>query len=178
MKIPILWWIAPLSSIISIAFAYYFHKQVSKKNPGNDRMQEIAGYVREGSFAYLKQQYKGVAIFFLLAFLLFNFMAWGLKLLDPLIPFAFLTGGFFSGLAGFIGMNTATMASSRTSQGCTKSLNEGLNIAFKAGAVMGLIVVGLALIDISAWFFVLIKLNYHLEKIVVIMLSFGMGAST
>ena len=94
MKIPILWWIAPLSSIISIAFAYYFHKQVSKKNPGNDRMQEIAGYVREGSFAYLKQQYKGVAIFFLLAFLLFNFMAWGLKLLDPLIPFAFLTGGF------------------------------------------------------------------------------------
>jgi len=178
LKIPILWWIAPLSSIISIAFAYYFHKQVSKKNPGNDRMQEIAGYVREGSFAYLKQQYKGVAIFFLLAFLLFNFMAWGLKLLDPLIPFAFLTGGFFSGLAGFIGMNTATMASSRTSQGCTKSLNEGLNIAFKAGAVMGLIVVGLALIDISAWFFVLIKLNYHLEKIVVIMLSFGMGAST
>jgi K(+)-stimulated pyrophosphate-energized sodium pump len=141
-------------------------------------MQEIAGYVREGSFAYLKQQYKGVGIFFVFAFIIFNIMAWGLKLLDPLIPFAFLTGGFFSGLAGFIGMNTATMASSRTAQGCSKSLNEGLNIAFRAGGVMGLVVVGLALIDISAWFYILNVFHYPLEKIVVIMLSFGMGAST
>jgi len=173
-----IWWIAPLSAVISLVCAWLFFHQVKRKNPGNARMQEIAGYVREGSFAYLKQQYKGVGIFFVFAFIIFNIMAWGLKLLDPLIPFAFLTGGFFSGLAGFIGMNTATMASSRTAQGCSKSLNEGLNIAFRAGGVMGLVVVGLALIDISAWFYILNVFHYPLEKIVVIMLSFGMGAST
>ncbi|MDX9869633.1 MAG: sodium-translocating pyrophosphatase [Candidatus Cloacimonadales bacterium] len=178
MEIPILWWLAPLSAIISLACAYLFYRQVKSKDAGSTRMQEIAGYVREGSFAYLKQQYKGVTIFFVATFIVFNLMAWVLKLLDPLIPFAFLTGGFFSGLAGFIGMNTATMASSRTAQGCTKSLNEGLNIAFRAGSVMGLVVVGLALIDISAWFFILHKFNYSLDKTVVIMLSFGMGAST
>ncbi len=178
MTIPMIWWIAPLSAVISLVCAWLFFHQVKRKNPGNARMQEIAGYVREGSFAYLKQQYKGVGIFFVFAFIIFNIMAWGLKLLDPLIPFAFLTGGFFSGLAGFIGMNTATMASSRTAQGCSKSLNEGLNIAFRAGGVMGLVVVGLALIDISAWFYILNVFHYPLEKIVVIMLSFGMGAST
>lgn len=178
MAIPIIWWIAPLSAIISLVCAWMFFHQVKRKDPGTERMQEIAGYVREGSFAYLKQQYKGVGIFFAVAFVVFNIMAWGLHLLDPLIPFAFLTGGFFSGLAGFIGMNTATMASSRTAQGCSKSLNEGLNIAFRAGGVMGLVVVGLALIDISAWFYVLNIFHYPLEKIVVIMLSFGMGAST
>lgn len=178
MAIPIIWWIAPLSAIISLVCAWMFFHQVKRKDPGTERMQEIAGYVREGSFAYLKQQYKGVGIFFAVAFVVFNIMAWGLHLLDPLIPFAFLTGGFFSGLAGFIGMNTATMASSRTAQGCSKSLNEGLNIAFRAGGVMGLVVVGLALIDISAWFYVLNVFQYPLEKIVVIMLSFGMGAST
>ena len=178
MTIPMIWWIAPLSAVISLVCAWLFFHQVKRKNPGNARMQEIAGYVREGSFAYLKQQYKGVGIFFVFAFIIFNIMVWGLKLLDPLIPFAFLTGGFFSGLAGFIGMNTATMASSRTAQGCSKSLNEGLNIAFRAGGVMGLVVVGLALIDISAWFYILNVFHYPLEKIVVIMLSFGMGAST
>ncbi|HPM02267.1 MAG TPA: sodium/proton-translocating pyrophosphatase, partial [Candidatus Cloacimonadota bacterium] len=178
MTIPMIWWIAPLSAVISLVCAWLFFHQVKRKNPGNARMQEIAGYVREGSFAYLKQQYKGVGIFFVFAFIIFNIMAWGLKLLDPLIPFAFLTGGFFSGLAGFIGMNTATMASSRTAQGCSKSLNEGLNIAFRAGGVMGLVVVGLALLDISAWFYILNVFHYPLEKIVVIMLSFGMGAST
>ncbi|MBP7562589.1 MAG: sodium-translocating pyrophosphatase [Candidatus Cloacimonetes bacterium] len=178
MTIPMIWWIAPLSAVISLVCAWLFFHQVKRKNPGNARMQEIAGYVREGSFAYLKQQYKGVGIFFVFAFIIFNIMVWGLKLLDPLIPFAFLTGGFFSGLAGFIGMNTATIASSRTAQGCSKSLNEGLNIAFRAGGVMGLVVVGLALIDISAWFYVLNVFHYPLEKIVVIMLSFGMGAST
>ncbi len=178
MAIPIIWWIAPLSAIISLVCAWMFFHQVKRKDPGTERMQEIAGYVREGSFAYLKQQYKGVGIFFAVAFVVFNIMAWGLHLLDPLIPFAFLTGGFFSGLAGFIGMNTATMASSRTAQGCSKSLNEGLNIAFRAGGVMGLVVVGLALIDISAWFYILNVFHYPLEKIVVIMLSFGMGAST
>ncbi len=177
-EIPLVWWLAPISAITALITAWILFKQVKRKDAGNARMQEIAGYVREGSFAYLRQQYKGVGIFFVVAFIIFNIMAWGLKILHPLIPFAFLTGGFFSGLAGFIGMNTATMASSRTAQGCTKSLNEGLNIAFRAGGVMGLVVVGLALIDISAWFFILIKFQVALETIVVIMLSFGMGAST
>jgi len=147
-------------------------------------MQKIAKHVRDGAFAYLKQQYKGVAVFFVIAFILFNFMAWGLKVLHPLIPWAFLTGGFFSGLAGFIGMNTATLASNRTAQGASVSLNKGLKVAFKGGAVMGLVVVGLALIDISMWFFILRLWSMShpatmtLHTITVIMLSFGMGAST
>lgn len=142
-------------------------------------MQEIAGYVREGAFAYLKQQYRAVGIFFIVAFILFNFMAHVLHVLHWLVPFAFLTGGFFSGLAGYIGMNTATMASNRTTQACSKSLNKGLKVAFHAGSVMGLTVVGLALIDISLWFFVLNNFaHYDLHLITVIMLSFGMGAST
>lgn len=176
--IPLVWWLAPVSAVAALLTAWFLFHQVKRKDPGNARMQEIAGYVREGSFAYLKQQYKGVGIFFVVAFIVFNIMAWGMKILHPLIPFAFLTGGFFSGLAGFIGMNTATIASSRTAQGCTRSLNEGLNIAFRAGGVMGLVVVGLALIDISAWFYILMKFEIALETIVVIMLSFGMGAST
>ncbi len=152
--------------------------QVKAQDPGTARMQEIAGYVREGAFAYLRQQYKGVIIFFVIAFVVFNIMAWGLGVLHWLIPFAFLTGGFFSGLAGFIGMNIATLASNRTAQACTKSLNKGLKVAFRAGSVMGLTVVGLALIDISAWFYILNHFNFPLDKITVIMLSFGMGAST
>ncbi len=141
-------------------------------------MQEIAGYVREGAFAYLKQQYKGVGLFFIGVFILFQIMAWVLHVMHPLIPWAFITGGFFSALAGFIGMETATLASNRTTQACTKSLNKGLKVAFYAGSVMGLVVVGLALIDISTWFYILNALGLNLQKIVVIMLSFGMGAST
>jgi K(+)-stimulated pyrophosphate-energized sodium pump len=134
--------------------------------------------VREGAFAYLKQQYKGVGIFFLVAFILFNIMAHVLHVLHWLIPWAFLTGGFFSGLAGWIGMNTATLASNRTAQGASVSLNKGLKVAFRAGAVMGLVVVGLALIDITAWFYILKYFEFPLHTITVIMLSFGMGAST
>jgi len=178
MNIPIFWYIAPVGAILALIFAMIFYKEVKSNDPGNERMREIASHVRDGSFAYLKQQYKGVGIFFLVAFILFNIMAWGLHILDPWVPFAFLTGGFFSGLAGFIGMKTATMASSRTAQACTKSLNQGLKVAFRAGAVMGLVVVGLALVDISAWFYILNLLNVDLQTITVIMLSFGMGAST
>jgi K(+)-stimulated pyrophosphate-energized sodium pump len=149
-SIPVVWYLAPLGAILALVFAYIFFQWVKKQDPGTARMQEIAGYVREGAFAYLKQQYKGVSIFFICAFIVFQFMAWGLHVLHWLIPFAFLTGGFFSGLAGYIGMNMATLASNRTAQACTKSLNKGLKIGFRAGSVMGLTVVGLALIDISA----------------------------
>ena len=178
MTLPAIWYIAPAGAIIALIFSYILYKLVKKKNPGDETMQKIAGHVREGAFAYLKQQFKGVAIFFLGAFLVFNFMAWVLDVLHPLIPWAFLTGGFFSGLAAFIGMNTATLASSRTTEASKTSINHGLKVAFKAGGVMGLAVVGLALIHISIWFFVLNAFNVDLHKITVIMISFGMGAST
>ena len=176
--IPILWYLAPLGATLALAFALVFFYQVKAQNPGTPRMIEIAGYVREGAFAYLKQQYKGVTIFFIGAFIVFQVMALGLGVLHWLVPWAFLTGGFFSGLAGFIGMNMATLASNRTAQACSESLNQGLKVAFRAGSVMGLTVVGLALIDISAWFFILNHFQVPLQKITVIMLSFGMGAST
>ncbi|MDY0152646.1 MAG: sodium-translocating pyrophosphatase [Candidatus Cloacimonas sp.] len=178
VTIPALWFIAPTGAIMALAFAIVFFYQVKAHDPGTARMQEIAGYVREGAFAYLRQQYKGVIIFFIVAFVLFQIMAWGLGVLHWLVPWAFLTGGFFSGLAGYVGMNMATLASNRTAQACTKSLNKGLKVAFRAGAVMGLTVVGLALIDISAWFWILNRFQVPLHQITVIMLSFGMGAST
>ena len=177
-NVPILWYITPIGAVIALVFAYILFKDVKKTNPGNKQMQTIAKHVRDGSFAYLRQQYKGVSIFFILAFIFFNILAWGLKVLHPLIPWAFLTGGFFSGLAGFIGMNTATLASNRTAQAASESLNKGLKVAFRAGGVMGLVVVGLALIDISAWFYILNWLKMDLYTITVVMLSFGMGAST
>lgn len=178
MSLPITWYIAPVSAVLALLFAWYFFKNVKKQDGGTPKMVEIAGYVREGAFAYLKQQYKAVGIFFIIAFIVFNLMAHLLHVLHWLVPLAFLTGGFFSGLAGYIGMNTATMASNRTTAACRTSLNKGLQIAFRAGAVMGLVVVGLALIDISAWFYILNKAGMDLHKITVIMLSFGMGAST
>ena len=176
--VPGIWYVAPLGAITALIFAYIFYLGVKKEDPGNEKMQTIAKYVREGAFAYLKQQYKGVGIFFLVAFILFNIMAHVLHVLHWLIPWAFLTGGFFSGLAGWIGMNTATLASNRTAQGASVSLNKGLKVAFRAGAVMGLVVVGLALIDITAWFYILNYFKFPLHTITVIMLSFGMGAST
>jgi peptide chain release factor 2 len=178
LGLPILWFVAPLGACMALIFAMVLFYQVKSANPGNSKMIEIATYVREGARAYLKQQYKGVTLFFIGAFIVFLIMALGLKVLHWLVPFAFLTGGFFSGLAGYIGMNMATLASNRTAQACSESLNKGLKIAFRGGAVMGLTVVGLALIDISIWFFVLNQLHFELHQITVIMLSFGMGAST
>jgi len=177
--IPVIWYIAPAGAIIALIFSYILFNNVKKKDPGTEQMQTIAKHVRDGAFAYLRQQYKGVTIFFILAFIIFNIMAHVLHVLHWLIPFAFLTGGFFSGLAGWIGMNTATLASNRTTQAASNSLNQGLRVAFKAGGVMGLVVVGLGLIDISIWFYVtnnFLKLDLH--TITVVMLSFGMGAST
>jgi K(+)-stimulated pyrophosphate-energized sodium pump len=176
--VPGIWYIAPFGAITALIFAFIFYKDVKKQDPGNEQMQKIAFHVRTGAFAYLKQQYKGVGIFFIVAFIAFNIMAHVLHVLHWLIPWAFLTGGFFSGLAGWIGMNTATLASNRTAQGASISLNKGLKVAFRAGGVMGLVVVGLALVDISAWFYALNAFNVPLHTITVIMLSFGMGAST
>ncbi len=185
-SIPIWWWTAPIAGFLSLIMAFIFYRSIIAANPGNARMQEIAGYVREGAYAYLRRQYLVVGIVFILLSGALAFMAFGLGVQHRLVPFAFITGGLFSGLAGFVGMKTATAASSRTAQGASESLNRGLTIAFRAGAVMGLTVVGLALIDITAWF-VYLYLYHHkvfggepmnLETITVVMLCFGMGAST
>ncbi len=180
--IPLIWFLTPIGAISALIFAAVFFYQVKRHHPGSDRMQEIALHVREGAFAYIKQQYKVIGLFFFIAFALFQFLAWVMGVMHWLTPWAFFTGGFCSALAGYIGMNTATMASNRTAQACSKSLNEGLIVAFRAGSVMGLVVVGLALLDISNWFFWLNMLKARLalstEQITIIMLSFGMGAST
>lgn len=175
--------IVPLAAVLALVFAYVFYSQMRKESEGTPTMQEIAEHVRKGAMAYLKQQYKVVAIVFVILALFFAVLAYGFHVQNPWVPFAFLTGGFFSGLAGFIGMKTATAASARTANAARNSLNSGLKIAFRSGAVMGLTVVGLGLLDISVWYLVL---NAFVDatgpqKLVVItttMLTFGMGAST
>jgi K(+)-stimulated pyrophosphate-energized sodium pump len=197
-----LFWIAPVSAVLALLFAWIFYRSMKKAPAGNDRMQEIAQYVREGAMAYLGRQYKVVTIVFLVLVLLLAFLAY-IGVQNPFVPVAFLTGGFFSGLCGFLGMKTATYASSRTAQGASVSLNNGLKIAFRSGAVMGLIVVGFGLLDIVIWFLVLNNLVFTPEhmaegmkwlgltfvhagttdhqkmvEITATMLTFGMGAST
>jgi K(+)-stimulated pyrophosphate-energized sodium pump len=170
------------ASIIALSFALYFYKQMMKEDEGTDRMKKIAQHVRKGAMAYLKQQYRIVILVFIVLVVLFTIMAL-FNLQNSWVPFAFLTGGFFSGLAGFLGMKTATYASARTANAARNSLNDGLRVAFRSGAVMGLTVVGLGLLDISLWFIVL---NYFIgddggHKLMIItttMLTFGMGAST
>ena len=173
-------------SILALVFAYIFFKKMMSADEGNERMVEIAGYVRDGANAYLFQQYKVVAIFFVVIFVLLAVAAFVAEVQSKWVPFAFITGGFFSGLAGWFGMKTATWASSRTSAGAQKSLNQGLQVAFRSGAVMGLVVVGLGLLDITAWFAILYWLvpminpeySLSLVTITVTMLCFGMGASS
>jgi K(+)-stimulated pyrophosphate-energized sodium pump len=178
-SVPMVWYVAPLGSLLGLFFAWFFYKSIMKKDEGNQTMKDIALAVKEGAMAYLFRQYKLVAIFFICIFAVFIFMAFYLGVLPKLVPFAFLTGGFFSAFAGFIGMKTATNASSRTAEGARKSLNEGLQVAFRAGAVMGLVVVGLGLLDICLWFYALLKFtDYNLAQITLTMLSFGMGASS
>jgi len=172
--------IAPIGSALALVFAYIFFINMKKKDPGNKTMQEIAHYVKEGAKAYIKRQYKVVALFFLFAFIFFFILAFVLHVQSKWTPFAFLTGGFFSGLAGYLGMMTATTASNRTTEGARHSLNQALQIAFRSGAVMGLVVVGLGLLDISIWFTVLryiVKIP-SLNEITTVMLTFGMGASS
>ena len=180
---PLIFWLVPVASLIALGFAWHFFRSMMKESEGTPRMKEIAAHVRKGAMAYLRQQYRVVAIVFLILVLFFAFLAYGLGVQNPWVPFAFLTGGLFSGLAGFIGMRTATFASARTAHAASQSLNKGLKVAFRSGAVMGLVVVGLGLLDISVWYLIL---NHFIDatgtqKLMIItttMLTFGMGAST
>ncbi len=182
-NIPLIFWLVPVAAVVALGFAWYFFRAMMRESEGTPRMQEIASHVRKGAMAYLKQQYRVVAIVFVILVLFFVFLAYGLGVQNPWVPFAFLTGGFFSGLAGFIGMRTATYASARTAHAASKSLNKGLKVAFRSGAVMGLVVVGLGLLDISVWYLVLDHFidatgDQKLMIITTTMLTFGMGAST
>ncbi len=182
MNIPSVFWLVPIASVVALGMAWSFFRQMMSEDEGTPRMREIALHVRRGAMAYLKQQYKVVGIVFVVLALIFSFMAYVLQVQNPWVPFAFLTGGFFSGLAGFFGMKTATYASARTANAARQGLNRGLKVAFRSGAVMGLVVVGLGLLDIALWF---VALNYFyagdnmaLITITTTMLTFGMGAST
>src|SRR3989338_2200527 len=178
-EIPMLWYLAPLGAVLALLSAAKFYRDVVNSPAGDKLMVEIADHVREGAYAYLRQQYKVVAVLFIVIALILSLLAFVLKIQSGLTPFGFLTAGTLSGLAGFLGMRTATQASSRTAAAAKESLNKGLQVALHAGAVMGLTVVGLALLDLSLWFFIL--RNYTdlaLDHIVMSMLCFGMGAST
>jgi K(+)-stimulated pyrophosphate-energized sodium pump len=184
--LPLIWWLGPIGAILALSYAWYFYRQVMKESEGTPKMIEIAQAVREGAMAYLRRQYRAVGLVFGGLFVIFIIMAF-LELQNPIVPVAFLTGGFFSGLCGFFGMKTATNASARAANAARGSLNGGLQIALRAGAVMGLVVVGFALLDITVWFLVLYffppaefirEAINPLPQITATMLSFGMGAST
>ena len=182
MTIPSAFWLVPIASVVALAMAWMFFRSMMSADEGTPRMREIAGHVRRGAMAYLKQQYKVVGIVFVVLAIIFSIMAYVLHWQNSWVPFAFLTGGFFSGLAGFFGMKTATYASARTANAARQSMDAGLKIAFRSGAVMGLTVVGLGLLDIAGWFFAL-SFVYQGDQMALItitttMLTFGMGAST
>lgn len=186
MDYNVLFWFIPAASVLALSFAMYFYKQMKRESEGTERMAYIAKAVRVGAMAYLKQQYKIVFVVFICLALIFAVMAYVFEIQNEWVPFAFLTGGFFSSLSGFFGMKTATYASARTANAARESMNLGLRMAFRSGAVMGLVVVGLGLLDISVWYLILeafvpsdadnssIKLCF----ITTTMLTFGMGAST
>ena len=182
----ILFWLVPMSSVLALGFAWYFYRQMMKESEGTPQMIKIAAAVRKGAMSYLKQQYKIVGLVFLGLVVIFSIMAYGFGVQNSWVPVAFLTGGFFSGLAGYLGMKTATYASARTANAAKNSLNAGLRIAFRSGAVMGLVVVGLGLLDISFWYLLLnavipedvLMPTHKLCIITTTMLTFGMGAST
>lgn len=193
-SLPLIWWLGPLAAVLALTFAYYFYRQLMRRSEGSERMVDIAQAIREGATAYLSRQYRVVGIVFALLFVLFLVLSL-LRLQNPIVPVAFLTGGFFSALCGFIGMKTATNASARAAHAASSSLNGGLQVALRAGAVMGLVVVGFALLDITAWFLILyyavpalisdaggtfgfLIAGNPLVQITATMLSFGMGAST
>ena len=181
-----LFWMVPAASVLALLLAWYFYRQMMRESEGTPLMQKIASHVRKGAMSYLKQQYKIVGLVFLGLVVLFSIMAYGFDLQNPWVPVAFLTGGFFSGLSGFLGMKTATYASARTANAARSSLNSGLKVAFRSGAVMGLVVVGLGLLDISFWYLILdwfvpddpATPTAKLCMITTTMLTFGMGAST
>ncbi len=180
-----LFWLVPAASVLALLFAWHFYRSMKRQSEGTERMQHIAAAVRKGAMSYLKQQYKVVSLVFMALAVIFGIMAYGFHVQNAWVPVAFLTGGFFSGLAGFLGMKTATAASARTAQAARTSLNGGLRIAFRSGAVMGLVVVGLGLLDISFWYLLLNAVTPEgslpgakLCVITTTMLTFGMGAST
>jgi K(+)-stimulated pyrophosphate-energized sodium pump len=197
-----LFWIVPISALTALLFAWIFYKGMFKQEEGTDKMKEIAAYVREGAMAYLKSQYTVVTKVFIILAVLLTILAY-MGVQNPFVPVAFLTGGFFSGLCGYLGMRTATYASNRTAWGASKSLDKGLRIALRSGAVMGLVVVGFGLLDIALWFLLLTKVIFTPEhmvtglrwlgltfvqqgidqhqafvEITATMITFGMGAST
>jgi len=192
-----LFFLVPIGSILALLFAFIQARKVLGFSEGSEIMRKISGSVRKGANAYLKRQYTGVAMFFAVMFVILGIMAF-FKLLTPFVPFAFITGGFFSGLSGFIGMKIATSANSRTAQASSESLNRGLRVAFSSGTVMGFTVVGLGLLDLSIWFFLLKFVFYHPDSPAILelvatgksidaaqiqlissaMLTFGMGASS
>lgn len=179
----LLFWFVPIASVIALGLAYYFFRWMKSQDEGTEQMRKIASHVRKGAMSYLRQQYKIVSIVFLCLVVLFAIMAYGFGVQNKWVPVAFLTGGFFSGLAGYLGMKTATYASARTANAARNSLNSGLKVAFRSGAVMGLVVVGLGLLDISFWYILLNWLvdlpgTSKLTMITTTMLTFGMGAST
>lgn len=178
-----LFWLVPAASILALLLAWYFYRDMKNKSEGTPQMKKIASHVRKGAMSYLRQQYKIVGIVFICLVILFSIMAFGFGVQNKWVPIAFLTGGFFSGLAGYLGMKTATYASARTAHAARESLNSGLRVAFRSGAVMGLVVVGLGLLDISFWYIILNWLiegsdTMKLTTITTTMLTFGMGAST
>ena len=178
-----LFYLVPLAAVLALGFAWFFFRQMMKESEGSATMKEIALFVRKGAMAYLKQQYKVVTVVFVILAIFFAVLAYGFGVQNSWVPFAFLTGGFFSGLAGYVGMKTATYASARTANAAMRSLNSGLRIAFRSGAVMGLTVVGLGLLDISLWYIILdlfigAEGPQKLVMITTTMLTFGMGAST
>ena len=180
-----LFYLVPAASVLALVFAWHFYREMKKASEGTSRMQHIAEAVRKGAMSYLRQQYKVVTVVFIALAALFAVMAYGFQVQNEWVPIAFLTGGFFSGLAGYLGMKTATAASARTAHAARTSLNGGLRIAFRSGAVMGLVVVGLGLLDISFWYLLLDWLipegdmpTAKLCMITTTMLTFGMGAST
>ena len=176
---PVYWGICLVAALAALTQAYLFFRAMMASDEGNDRMIELAGHVRDGAQAYLTQQYKVVIKFFIVIFVFLTLAAFVLKVQSEYVPFAFVTGGLFSGLAGFFGMKTATWASSRTAAGAKKSLNEGLRVAFRSGAVMGLTVVGLGLLDIVIWYALLRWVfDLSLSQLSITMLCFGMGASS
>jgi K(+)-stimulated pyrophosphate-energized sodium pump len=183
MPDPIFWFV-PAASLAGLVMAYVFYIQMRASSPGSEKMQTIASHVSKGAMAYLRQQYRVMILVFLAVAALFAVLAWGFGLQDKWMPFLLLCGGFFSALAGFFGMKTATAASSRTAQAASQSLGEGLKVAFRSGAVMGLVVVGLGLLNVSLWFFILNAMHpssaadgHNLVLVTTTAISFGMGAS-
>ncbi|MEJ2634420.1 MAG: sodium-translocating pyrophosphatase [Calditrichia bacterium] len=182
--LPSLFWITPICSVLGLLIAFYLYLWIKKQPKGNEQMQQIAGWVKEGAIAYLRRQYKTVGLFFASTFVLLAIASYSLKVLNPWVPFAFLSGGFFSALAGYLGMITATSSSSPTAQAATVSLNRALMVAFRGGSVMGLVVVGFGLLDISGWFIFLNwfvnqpDANLKMVEITTTMLTFGFGASS